>query len=498
MTLQTHRKRSAIKIDRRSVSRVLGYLLIIEFGILLLPAAVCRIYGESDWWHFLVAGGGAGVAGALLLLAGGGAAPLNIGRREGYLVTSLIWILFSLFGMLPFMWGSNAVLPVADAFFETMSGFTTTGATVIADVESLTHGLLFWRSLIQWVGGLGIVIFMLAVLPALNQAGGVPMFNAETTGITHDKLHPRIRQTAESLWKVYALLTALLTVLLWAGPMNLFDAICQAMTTMSTGGFSTRNASIAAWDSAYVGWVVTVFMLIGGVNFTLVYTALKGNLRPMLKNDIFRAYVGIVVVYYVLFAASLLAEGSVKGVGETLLAPLFQIATAITTTGFSYAPYEKWGAFAIMLTWLLMLTGACAGSTTGAIKVDRLTALWKNLRREVELTLYPRHIKTIEINGRPVSSEQMQKVSAFLFIYLMLLVAGTLCMAACGYTVFDSAFASASCIGNNGLGYGATGAAGGFYTLPGWLKWVFSLLMMIGRLEIFTVLTLFSRQFHTR
>lgn len=492
------KRTSQIAIDYRSVSNVTGNLLIVEAVMMLLPMIVCLMYGEGEWVGFLSSAALSLVLGMFLIYLGGGwRYKIRMNRREGYLLTTGIWIIFSLIGMVPFMFMSRP-LGITDAFFETMSGFTTTGATAIPDVESLNHGILFWRSLIQWVGGLGIVIFMLVVLPALNQSGSMPLFNAEVTGITHDKLHPRIGQTAKSLLSVYILLTLALVILLWCGPMNLFDALCQAMTTMSTGGFSTRNASIAAWNSDYISSIISIFMLLGGVNFMLLYGLFHGNWRPMLRNDVFKAYCLIVAVSWASFIAVRCIRGGCNDWGQNILESLFQVATSITTTGFSYGNYEQWGNVTFCIIVLLMLIGSCAGSTTGAIKVDRFVAIWKNMRKSIELVLYPHHTVTVEINGHAVEETHISRILSFFTIYISLLAAGTIIMCAYGYSVADSIFATTSCIGNNGLGYGTTGSGGGFYLLPPLVKWVCSLLMLVGRLEVFTVMALLSRKFWRR
>lgn len=480
------------RIDLRNVCSLCGYLLLVEAVILLIPLIVSILVSDGDMAGFVMAGGAALLSGIVLCWIGGFRPNGRMSRREGYLVTSLAWVIFSFVGMIPYLFCSHP-LDISAAYFETMSGFTTTGATTIADVESMSVSILLWRSMTQWLGGLGIVIFMLALLPWLNQSGSIPLFNAEATGITHDKIHPRIRQTAASLWKVYISLTLLLFLLLWAGPMSFFDALCQALTTMSTGGFSTRNASIAGWNSDYIAWVVTIFMFIGGVNFMLIYALVKGNWKVMWHNDVFRAYLVIIAVFYVAMTGSLVARGDVDSVGDALLYPLFQIATTITTTGFSYGAYGGWGNFMYFLIWTLMLMGACAGSTTGAIKIDRLLTMYKDLSRQKELTLYPRHIITLEVNGKVVSDGQQSRISMFFVTYLLLLLLGAVVMSAYGFDPADCCFAAASCIGNNGLGYGLTES--GFGVLPGPVKWFFSALMLVGRLEIFTVVVLFSRRF---
>lgn len=473
------------------VFRVCGWLLLLESLFLLMPMCVSLLFGEDDWWTFLVAS----VASAL---TGGGAAfflrdcPSRLNRLDSFLLTTMVWVLFSAFGMIPFMAGPLHA-DAASAFFETMSGFTTTGATVIADVESQTRGLLFWRSLIQWVGGLGIVLFILAVLPALNRDGGISMFNAEMTGISHDKLHPRIRQTAKSLWKVYGLLTVALMLLLWAGPMGFFDSLCHSMTTMSTGGFSTRNDSIAGFGSPYAAAVISCFMLIGGVNFTLIYNAFHGDFASVCRNTVLKVYACAVAALWVMLSVSVLSAGEAGGWDGFLLRPLFLTASAITSTGFSYGGFASWGPVALTLVFLMMFSGACAGSTTGAVKIDRLTALARHVRNEVMLGLYPNRMMHVDVNGRMLTEAQLSRISAFMVLYAALIVAGTLVLAACGFSFTDSLFATTSCIGNNGLGYGATG--GSFAPVPAGAKWMLSALMLAGRLELFTVIALFIPSF---
>lgn len=480
-------------IRYRSLLKIAGWLILLESGLMVVPLAVSLFGGEPDWKAFaiaaLVAGGTGGVA-----VAGNRGEHVRLNRREGYLLISFIWIVFSLFGMLPFMLCTHPV-GLTDAFFETMSGFTTTGASIFSDVEVLGRGILLWRAMIQWLGGLGIVLFLIALLPALNDSGGIALFNAEMTGISHDKLHPQIRRTAASLWLVYSVLTAVMVIFLLAGGMNLFDSLCQAMTTLSTGGFSTRNASIAAWGSTYIASVVTVFMLLGGINFLLLYNLSQRHFQEVWKNDVLRSYMAIVFIAWAVTAGILAAKGE-RGFDALVVAPLFHVASSITSTGFAYSDYGAWGSAAVCVTILLMLCGACAGSTTGGIKIDRISALFKNLRNEVVYTLFPRHMKSVEVGGKVVGERGLIRVMAFISIYLLLTGAGTLLMSFYGYSVRDSFFASASGMGNNGLGLGATGS--GFGGLPSPLKWFMSAEMLIGRLEIFTVMVLFYKAFWRR
>lgn len=480
---------SAIKL--RSVFRVVSWLILLEGAFLVLPLAVSLIYGESDWWTFVVAIGCALVAGGSGTFLLRRSSP-KLHRLDAYLLTTLIWICYSLIGMIPFALGPHGI-DVTSAFFETMSGFTTTGASVFQDVESLSHGILFWRSLTQWIGGLGIVLFILAVLPALNRDGGISMFNAEMTGITHDKLHPRIRQTAMSLWLVYLVLTVVMILLLWLGPMNLFDSVCHTFATLSTGGFSTHNSSITSFGSHYVAIVVTIFMLIGGVNFALLYNAARGKVRALFRDTVFRTFIGIVLVLYVLMVAAVWLKGDLESTGDILIQPLFIIASAITTTGFTYGDFTAWGSFVLCLIFLMMFSGACAGSTTGAIKIDRLIAVGKSLRNEMMLTLFPNRLTRVDISGRQIPTGKLRRVALFIILYFVLIGLGTMAATISGLDFTDAFFASASCTGNNGLGYGAT--ANSYGSLAPWLKWIFSFLMLTGRLELFTVLAIFTPSF---
>lgn len=476
------------EISYSSVGKVLGQLLYVEAALLLIPLAVEVIGGEAEWLGFVIATAGALLT-AMLLHYTTRRKPVTIHRREGFLLVSLSWVVFSIFGMIPLMMADHP-LGLADAFFETVSGFTTTGATTIADVEVLTPGVLLWRSMTQWIGGLGIILFMLALLPQLNENGGIPMYNAETTGITHDKLHPRIRQTAATLWLVYIVLTVILFFTLWLGPMSFFDALNHALTAISTGGFSTKNASVAFWNSDYISGVLIIFMFIGGVNFGLLYMAAKGRLKALFTNDVFQWYAAIVCTAYVAILIPLLVEGEASGWSELLVQPLFHVVSDITTTGYSLADFSLWGQFPLIITIIIMICGACAGSTSGALKVDRVVAIAKNISNEMKRSLYPKRIMTVRVNGNVVPPADLQRVMAFTGIFMGLAFIGAMALTAYGWPLTDAFFASLSCIGNNGLGYGITGAAGGFHMLPDAMKWLMAFLMLAGRLELFSILML--------
>ena len=489
------------RIERAGVNvamllRVVGMLLLIETVFMLIPLVTCLYYHEHDWLDFTVTCSATAIVGFALVHM---VKPRHsyMGKREGFLLTAMVWVVFSIFGMIPFLL-SDVPLSVTDAFFEAMSGFTTTGASVLDSVEGMSHGVLMWRALMQWIGGMGIIMFTLAVVPMLNSSGGMQMFNAEVTGITHDKLRPRISQTAKSLWMVYIGLTVILIVLLWLGPMTGFESVCHAFGAISTGGFSTAQGSIEDWHSVYVKVVLTVFMFLGGVNFGLIYKASVGKWQSLRSNDVLRVYVGTIAVMLVLFAASIAWYGAGDSWQSFTVDPLFAIVSTITSTGYSVADFERWGPFVLSLMFLMMFSGACAGSTSGGAKLDRVIYMVKNCANEVYRCIYPNSIRSVRVNGKVVSSELVSKVIAFLCIYMMLVCLGGTLLTALGLPPVDSFFSCFSCVSNTGLGAGVTGYGGSYALVPETGKWVLSLLMLVGRLEIFTVLILFVPSFWHR
>lgn len=483
-------------INFKMLLRVLGLLLIIESVFMLGPLVACLYYGESDWLCFALTCGFTLLAG-LILTQVVRPSHSQMGKREGFLLTSTVWVVFSVFGMMPFIFCATPI-SFTDAFFEAMSGFTTTGASVLDSISHMSHGILLWRALMQWIGGMGIILFTLAVVPMLNHSGGMQMFNAEVTGITHDKLRPRISQTAKSLWLIYISLTVLLIMLLWIGPMTGFESICHAFGAISTGGFSTSEDSIEAWHSVYVKVVITVFMFLGGVNFGLMYKAVMGHWKQVRRNDVIRVYLGTVAVMLVLFIISIIATGAVRSSDDLWINPLFAIVSTITSTGYSVANFEKWGPFVLSLTFLMMFCGASAGSTSGGAKIDRVLFLVKNCRNEIFRCIYPNNIRPVKINGKIVNPDLVNKVIAFLCIYMILVCVGGTVLTAMGLPPVDSFFSAFSCLSNTGLGAGVTGYGGSYSLVPEGGKWLLSLLMLIGRLEIFTVLVLFVPGFWRR
>lgn len=489
-----HFNRTIRHINYLQIVKVLGWLLIIEAVFMSVPVATSILTDKEDLTAFAVSA-------VITLSAGLGATFLvhpsrnDMGKREGFLLTSLVWVVFSLFGMLPFILSTIQPLDMTDAFFEAMSGFTTTGATVVTDLSSSSPASIMWRCLMQWLGGMGIILFTLAVLPMLNSSGGMQMFNAEVTGITHDKIRPRISQTAMRLWGIYIILSVALFVMLMFGPMTAFEALCHTFTSISTGGFSSADPSIAYWDSYYTDIVLTVFMFLGGVNFSLIYKVSIGQPKALWANDVLRAYIYIILGSYILFVISIISMGQYTGIASVTIDPLFQIVSTITSTGYTARNFETWGPFVLAISFILMFFGGCAGSTSGGAKIDRLLFLLKDIRNELYKSLHPNDVMNVRLNGRIVPSHIVAKVIIFLCLYVMTFTVGGIILTGCGLPVVDAFFSAFSCLSNIGLGAGFTGYGGDYNLIPDLGKWLLSLLMLIGRLELFTVLILFSPGF---
>lgn len=481
------------KINFRVILKFIGLLLCLEAAFMLIPYLVALIYDEGDAMAFLL---------SILITAGTGGLLFyftrndrnEVGKRESYLIVTSIWFFFTLFGMLPFCLMPNP-LSIADAFFETVSGLTTTGASIVPDVEALPHGILFWRSFTHFIGGMGIILLTIAILPILNHQGGLILFNSEVTGISHEKLKPKIGETSKKLWSVYVLLITILTLLLCLGPMTPFDAICHAFGAMATGGFSTKQASLNHWDSAYVDYVITIFTFIAGINFALVYRAITGDVKRLFSNEETRWYTFIVVGATLVVTAGLYVTGQNSSLEETLRVSLAQVVTVITSTGYTIGDYVAWGPFFTTVFLLLMFFGACAGSTCGGAKIDRLVVLAKNTRNEFYRVIHPNAILPVRVNGKAISHEVVSKILAFILVYVMVLIAGSTILTALGLSIEEAFGSTLSCLSNIGPGAGATGPTGNYAFIPDVGKWLLSFIMLIGRLELFTVLILFTRYF---
>jgi len=481
-------------INFKTIIRIIGILLLLETTMFLVCSGVSFYYRESDMLDFWKAGGiTAGVGLLLAFLGKGGERQLT--RRDGYVLVSFAWVVFSLFGMLPFYIGGY-IPDITNAFFETMSGFSSTGATILNNIESLPHGILFWRSMTQWIGGLGIIMFTIAVLPIFG-ISGLQVFAAEASGPTHDKVHPRIGITAKWIWSIYAGITALLVGLLMLGGMDWFDSICHAFATTGTGGFSTKQASVAHYNSPYIEYVISIFMFISGINFTLLLLFVNRKFKKFISNAELKFYFGSVVLFTAIIAL-VLYYTSRMGMEESFRKSLFQVISLQTSTGFATDDYMKWTPVLWGLFTIIMLMGACAGSTTGGLKCIRMVILTKVSRNEFKHILHPNAVLPIRINKQVIPPSIVSTVLAFCFIYLIIIIVSTLLMMAMGVGTAESLGCVISSIGNMGPGLGETGPAYSWNALPDVAKWLLSFLMLLGRLELFTVLLLFTPDFWKR
>ncbi|MCC6713556.1 MAG: TrkH family potassium uptake protein [Candidatus Dadabacteria bacterium] len=478
----------------RLTLHIIGNMLKLLGVVMLIPAAFPLFYGEDDLAAILASAIITCVFGfALERLTKPGGPVTEFGRKEGFLVATLAWLGCSIFGALPLL--IYGVLPnPVDAFFESVSGFTTTGASVIRDVEALPHGMLFWRSFTQWLGGMGIILLGIAILPRLA-VGGMQLMGLEATGPTTEKITPRIAETAKSLWAVYVGLSALLVILLILAGMPVFESVLHSFSTLATGGFGIRNASVAAYNSAAIDYILTVFMFIGGTSFVLLYWLARGKPGKLWKSSEFRFYLifNLIVILFIAFEVRMTIYPSFL---EALRYSSFQVISISTTTGFVTANYDLWPTMSQWLLLLMMFAGGCAGSTSGAIKNIRLVVLFKKIYQEMQKLIYPRSIIPIRVDRKPVAPEILSSVSTFCLLYVLIFAAGTFLLAAAeNLPVMTAASASATALGNVGPGMGEVGPVGSFAGLTDFSKVVLAILMLLGRLELFTVLVLFTSAF---
>ena len=478
-------------MNLKIIFRVLGFLLIIEGVAMLLALLVSMVYNEHDLLAILIS--------SLINIGTGGAfvfstqkANKDIGKREGFIIVSLVWIVFSFFGSLPFVL-SGSIPHFTDAFFETMSGFTTTGSSILNDIEALPHGMLFWRSIIQWLGGMGIIVLSLAILPVFG-IGGMQLFVAEVPGPTPDKISPRIRQTAKTLWVIYLGFTVAETLLLWIGGMSLFDSVCHSFTTMATGGFSTKQASIAHWQSPFIHYVITIFMFFAGTNFTLSYLAIKGNFKTVIQDEEFKYYSFFILGFTILVFGGLLLTSNL-GIEPAFRDSIFQVVSIITTTGYATADYLLWTPMLTILIFTLFFFGGSAGSTGGGIKIMRIVLLFKNSYHELRRLIHPHAIIPVKFNKHSVDAKTITNILAFFMLYFIIFGISTVIFTLIEPDMETSMGAVATCLGNIGPGLGKVGPAENFMFIKPEGKWFLSFLMLLGRLELFTVLILFTPAF---
>ncbi len=476
----------------RYILNVVGVLTFF-FGLtMILPIGVSLIYRDKSLFALVDSMLATLAFGSMLHLFNRGSRAEFISQREGMAIVGLGWTSVGLFGALPFFFG-NLFGTFADAFFESVSGFTTTGASVLTNIEVVSESLLFWRSFIQWLGGMGIIVLSLAILPFLG-VGGMQLYKAEVPTPVPDKLKPRIRDTAMLLWKVYALLSLLQVALLMVGGMTLFDALCHTFTTMPTGGFSTKNASVAHYDSLYLDVVFIVFMVLAGINFSLHYQALKGRPMAFWKDSECRFFIGATLALTILVSLNVY-KSVYEGIGESLRYGAFQVVSILTTTGYATADYEKWPVLSQLILLVSMFLGASAGSTGGGMKCLRVMLFFKYCARELFYLVHPHAVAHVKISGKMVPEDVIRSVMGFLGLYVALFVISSLLLSALGVDLVTSIGATAATIGNIGPGLGMVGPTDNFANIPYLGKWLLIWCMLLGRLEIYTLIIFLAPSF---
>ncbi len=476
----------------RIIAYVDGIVLLITGLFMIAPICISILYSEGDLVPFLITCLLTFGVGCALVLPNRKRKNEDLRHRDGFFAVTSSWLLVAFFGALPYLIGGTFG-SFTDAFFEAMAGFTTTGASVLTDIEAQPHGILFWRSLTQWLGGMGIVLFSLAVLPMLG-AGGMQLFKAEVPEITVDKLTPRIVDTAKALWYIYTSLTALCALLYLLGGMSFFDAVNHAFTTLATGGFSTKNASMAFYDSSYIQFVATFFMFIAGINYTLFFYAFKGKFGKFRENAEFRFYLSVTIVVTLVITANLWYE-TYDSLFDSFKFGVFQTVSIMTTTGYATADYEQWSSFAQFAIIVLMFFGGMIGSTGGGMKQIRILIMIKQIYREIYQLIHPRAVTFLKVDGKNMTKEILGSIWGFLFLFLVICVLATLSMTAMGVDIETSFSTVVSAICNVGPAFGLAGPAENYALLPAGAKWILIFCMLVGRLEVYTVIILFMPNF---
>ncbi|SDS08106.1 potassium transporter TrkG [Gramella sp. MAR_2010_147] len=489
------------KLNYKIILHVMGLLLLCNGGFMLLATLVSWFYQDGVTLEISTAALVTLFIGTLLMFTTRGHSK-EVKIREGYIIVTFGWIFMALSGSLPYLI-SEAIPGFTNAFFETMSGYTTTGASILNDIEAIPKGILFWRSLTHWIGGMGIIVLAIAILPLLG-IGGMQLFTAESPGPSADKLKPRITDTAKRLWLIYVSYTLAETILLWAAGMTFFDAINHAFSTLSTGGFSTKNASLAFWnDNPLIQYIIILFMLLAGSNFVLSYFSFKGRISKVLHDDEFKWYIffifgftaisALIVYFQADVSISSIDHPMVWGEGESAFRhSLFQVLTVITTTGFVSADYTMWTPFLTILYFGLFFLGGSAGSTAGGVKVMRHIIMIKNGIIEFKRTLHPNAILPVRFNGKSISKEIVFNILGFFILYMLSFIIGAVVLASLGLDFETAIGGAASSLGNIGPAFGGLSPVNNFDMLPDFGKWWTAFLMLIGRLELFTVLIILT------
>ena len=479
-------------MNKRKIVSFIGRIILIEAALMVLPLFVALYYGDGDAWVFAVTILAALIPG--VLMARVRQSDRRLSSRDGYFIVAATWIIISLIGAMP-LYMAGGFRSYWSALFEIASGFSTTGASVLAQPELLGHGVLFWRSFTHWIGGMGVLVFVMMVMPMEND-NSMHLVRAEVPGPTAGKLVPRMRTTSMILYGIYAAMTMILLVLLLLGGMPLFDSFCMAFGTAGTGGFAVSSAGVAGYHSAYIEVLLGIFMLLFGVNFNVYHLLLLGKVKDALKSEEVKAYLGIVITATVLISINTFSR--VTGLGTTVRNAFFQVASIMTTSGFATVDFNFWPEFSKHTLVLLMIIGACAGSTGGGFKVSRLIILLKAMMAEVRHIITPKAINPVRIDGKPIDKETLNSIRIYAAAYLILICLFTWILSLDGKDLTTNVTAVLSCFNNIGPGLGGVGPMNNFGIYSDWAQVLLSLCMLTGRLEIFPMLLLFGRSMHTR
>lgn len=482
-----------MKINFIGILNILSVLLFVNAALMALCIPFSVYYNDgmlTSWMYSVVLSAVLGLA--LWLSTYKSKERQNIRKRDGYIIVTFSWFVMALSGAIPYLI-TGSIPNFTNAFFESISGFTTTGATILENIEALPQSILFWRSLTQWIGGLGFIVLVISILPLLG-IGGLQLFMAEAPVLSADKIKPRIQDTGKRLWFLYILLTIAQTILLLFGDMTFFDSINHSLTSMATGGFSTKQAGIAYYNSSYIEYVIIAFMFMGGTNFVLLYLSFKGQVKKLFQNGEFRAYLLITLSATAIVTTVLIFRSNMP-FSIAFRESLFQVVSILTTTGFSSSDFTAWGGSVSLIFFTLMFIGACAGSTSGGVKIVRHLIIAKNSIIEFRRQLHPSAIIPVRINGKTIAYETVRSTMAFVIIYLTIFGVASVVLALMGIDALTAMGSVSSALGNIGPGLNLTGPSFSYAVLPATAKWILSILMIIGRLELFTVLIIFTRYF---
>lgn len=472
------------------VLKNLGKLLVCEALSMVPSALVSLYYKENEVWSFLYTISILMILGVLLIRIK--PKNKNIYSRDGFSIVAIGWILISFFGALPFYF-SGAIPALVDSFFEASSGFTTTGATILSEIESLSKGILFWRSFTHWIGGMGVLVLVMAILPSAG-AGNMQIMKAESPGPNPGKLVPKVKETAKILYGIYLIITVVQVILLKVSGLSLFDSIIHTLGTVGTGGFSNRNISVGAYNNIAAEIIITVFMLICGANFALHYQLFKGNIKGFFKDGEFKLYIFVVTMSIILITFNL--NGNIfNSVKESLRHASFQVASIITTTGYATTDFNTWPSLSKLILLLLMFVGGCAGSTAGGLKNIRILLLFKAIKRDLLKIIHPRAVYTVTLDGKPVNEQTLSEVLGFFFMYIIIFCGSVLFVSFEGKDIVTTISSVATTLGNVGPGLEIVGPMGNFSSFTVFSKLIFSFCMIVGRLEIYPMILLLMPRF---